>query len=118
MIWIESTYHVDSNFISRWAKELERTLNDIAEVKEKLAFKTAWCRVLQKDLGITRWQIISAEVNDRVSELADHLQQALETTEEKIASGSTKGLQRARVSFEAFSSGEENENSGWGGTVE
>ena len=42
--------------ISRWAKELERTLNEIAEVKEKLAFKTAWCRVLQKDLGITRWQ--------------------------------------------------------------
>ena len=113
MIWIESTYHVDSNFISRWAKELERTLNDIAEVKEKLAFKTAWCRVLQKDLGITRWQIISAEVNDRVSELADHLQQALETTEEKIASGSTKGLQKARVSFEAFSSGERDANSGW-----
>ena len=42
-----------------------------------------------------------------MSELADHLQQALETTEEKIASSSTKGLQKARVSFEAFSIGEE-----------
>ena len=46
----------------RWAKDLERTLNEIQEVKELLAFKTAWSRVLQKDLGITRWQIISTEV--------------------------------------------------------
>ena len=75
-------------------------------MKEKLAFKTAWCRVLQKDLGITRWHIISTEVNDRISELADHLQVALETTEEKITSSSTKGLQKARTSFEAFSIGE------------
>ena len=96
-------------YFNRWAKDLERTLNEIQEVKEKLAFKTAWCRGLQKDLGITRWQIISTEVNDRVSELADHLQQALETTEDKIASGSTKGLQRARLSFEAFSVGEKSE---------
>ena len=41
-----------------------------------------------------------------MTELADHLQQALETTEAKITAGSSKGLRKARMSFETFSSGE------------
>lgn len=37
-----------------WAKDLEATENEIAELKEKLAFKTAWCGILQRNLGISR----------------------------------------------------------------
>ena len=37
-----------------WAKDLERTENEILELKERLAFKTAWCGVLRRNLGISR----------------------------------------------------------------
>jgi predicted component of type VI protein secretion system len=80
-------------------------MNEIQEVKEKLAFKIAWCRVLQKNLGISRWQRITIEMSEKVNELSNNLQQALETTEAKITSGSAKSVQRAKLSFETFSTG-------------
>lgn len=50
-----------------WAKELEKTESEILELKERLAFKTAWCGVLRRNLGISRY--LDSNLNAGSSEL-------------------------------------------------
>ena len=77
-------------------------------LKEGLAVKTAWCGVLRRNLGISRWKKLSAtatELGGRVAELTETasngLQAALEEAETRLLSSGS--LQRAKESFEQLS---------------
>eukprot|EP00094_Tigriopus_californicus_P006100 TCALIF_05874-PA protein Name:"Protein of unknown function" AED:0.29 eAED:0.29 QI:0/-1/0/1/-1/1/1/0/299 len=87
-----------------WAQELLQTEDEIAVLKEKLAFKTAWCGVLRRNLGLTTWKKLSTtcvEYMAHLKETSSHLQQALGTTETRILS--SQSLQKAKDSFEQLS---------------
>lgn len=91
-----------------WHRDLETTEREMAEIKELLAFKTAWCGVLRRKLvwakpswtacqvsqfivsfqGMTKWQRISTSCKDHVAQLtektASSWNHALEATETKL----------------------------------
>ncbi len=84
----------------RWAEDLLRTEDDIAELKELLAFKTAWCGVLRRNLGLSKWRRLS-EMAERTS---DSFQNALEAAEAKLLQQAmaSESLVKAKESFEAL----------------
>lgn len=98
------SYEEQQNQRITWAQELLQTENEIIELKEKLAFKTAWCGVLRRNLGLTTWKKLSntcVEYMTHLKETSNHLQHALGTTETRILS--SQSLQKAKDSFEQLS---------------
>ena len=92
----------------KWAQELALTVDEIAELKERLALKTAWVGVLQRNLGISKWKKFANEVESvgekvtkGLKETSASLAATLEATETRLLS--SQSLQKARDSFEQLS---------------
>ena len=91
----------------RWAEELCKLDDEMAEIKELLAFKTAWCGVLRRNLGLSKWKKL-AEMGEKVMQAtektSDSFQTLLEATEAKLLQPAltSQSLNKARESFEAL----------------
>lgn len=92
----------------KWAQELALTVDEISEVKERLAFKTAWVGVLQRNLGISKWkkfatevELVGEKVSKGLKETSASLAATIEATESRLLS--SQSLQKAKDSFEQLS---------------